>query len=173
MSLRTVSFLAAFVFTFSVAPDNLKGDEAESPPVTVHAGKVVAVVDGDTIDVLVDEEPIRIRLEGIDAPEDGQAFGTQAKKALSRAIFTKWVEVTEVDRDRWGRIIGRVHLGKRDVNLAMVRVGMAWHYTEYSDEEALAEAQAEANKKRRGLWRDNDPTPPWEFRKQQKAESAQ
>lgn len=144
---------------------------AEEDAVTL-SGRVVGVSDGDTITVLVDKEEVKIRLDGIDAPETGQAFGTQSKKALSDVVFGKDVAVLVTETDRYGRSIGRVYVkvrGKtRDVNVAMVSAGMAWHYTDYSDDAELAEAEEAARKNRRGLWHDKDPTSPWEWRKSKK-----
>lgn len=51
------------------------------------AGPVVAVLDGDTVDVLVDRKPVRVRLAEIDAPEKGQPFGTRSRQALASAVF--------------------------------------------------------------------------------------
>lgn len=134
-------------------------------------GRVVGVSDGDTITVLVNNKEVKVRLEGIDAPETGQAFGTKAKTALSDVVFDKDVAVVVSTTDRYDRSVGRVYVkvrGKvRDVNLAMVAAGMAWHYTDFSDDEELAKAEANARKKKRGLWRDKDPVPPWEWRKAQ------
>jgi endonuclease YncB( thermonuclease family) len=71
----------------------------------VH-GNVIAVTDGDTIKVLDDQNTTHsVRLDGIDAPERGQPFSTQAKKALSGLVFAKNVTVTYTSRDRYGRII--------------------------------------------------------------------
>ncbi|MBB6431541.1 thermonuclease family protein [Algisphaera agarilytica] len=155
--LRYAAFAFAFLLSTSTQADTL-------------TGRVVGVSDGDTITILIDKEEVKIRLEGIDAPETGQAFGTQAKKALSDQVFGEDVAVVVTDTDRYQRKIGRVYVkvrGKtRDINLAMVAAGMAWHYTAYSDDPELAEAEETARKKRRGLWRDPDPMPPWEWRKQ-------
>ena len=57
-------------------------------------GRVVTVVDGDTIGVLRDGREIRIRLDGIDAPESGQDFWQQAKQFMSDAAFDRIVAVT-------------------------------------------------------------------------------
>jgi len=129
---------------------------------TLHAdeirGKVVGIADGDTITVL-DAEKVqhKIRLEGIDAPEKGQAFGTKAKEKMSELVGEK--------KDRYGRILGNVHLGDRLINLEMVQEGLAWHYKQYSKAKELADAEDEARKAKKGLWGDKSPEPPWEFRK--------
>jgi endonuclease YncB( thermonuclease family) len=62
-----------------------------------------------------------------------------------------------------------VYLGDRDISLEMVKDGWAWHYKRYSREAALAEAEKESRKSERGLWADNDPVPPWDWRRERKA----
>ena len=129
-------------------------------------GKVVSIADGDTITVL-DSEKVqhKIRLEGIDAPEKGQAFGTKSKEKMSELVGEMDVVVTWEKRDRYGRILGDVHLGDRHINLEMVQDGLAWHYKQYSKSKELAEAEDEARRTKKGLWADKSPEPPWEFRK--------
>ena len=61
-------------------------------------GPVVAILDGDTIDVLVDRQPIRVRLAQIDAPEKRQAFGTRARQTLAGLVFRQSVTVEEAGR---------------------------------------------------------------------------
>jgi endonuclease YncB( thermonuclease family) len=70
----------------------------------------------------------RIRLQGIDAPEKGQAFGTRSGQDLSQAIFDRVVTIEWSKHDRYRRIVGKVMLDGRDICLEQVRVGMAWHY---------------------------------------------
>ncbi len=134
---------------------------------TLLVGRVVGVHDGDTITVLTDgKKSSKIRLNGIDAPETKQPFGARAKEELSGLVFGKTVEVTVQATDRYGRTVGRVRIGDVDVNLAMVRAGMAWWYRAYArGDKALEAAEAEARASRRGLWSEKDPTPPWEWRK--------
>lgn len=129
-------------------------------------GKVVSIADGDTITVL-DAANIqhKVRLQGIDAPEKKQAFGTKSKEDLSEKIGEKEVVVKWTEMDRYGRTLGEVTLGTRHVNLEMVQDGMAWHYKQYSNSKELAEAEDEARKAKKGLWVDKKPLPPWEFRK--------
>ena len=143
---------------------------------TAHAetitGRVVGVADGDTITVLdADKVQHKIRLSGIDAPEKKQAFGNRSKESLSELAFDKTVNVETSKRDRYGRQIGKVLVNGRDVNLVQVERGMAWFYRQYQRDQSpndrrlyeAAEDAAKANKW--GLWRDADPVPPWEFRR--------
>ena len=129
-------------------------------------GRVVGVADGDTITVLdADEVQHKIRLANVDAPEKKQAFGNRSKESLSDLVFDKTVK-----RDRYGRQIGKVLVNGQDVNLVQVERGMAWFYRQYQREQSpndrrLYEAAEDAAKAgRRGLWRDVDPVPPWDFR---------
>jgi micrococcal nuclease len=110
----------------------------------------------------------RIRLDKIDAPEQGQAFGARAKQFLSALIFGKQVVVQYEKRDQYDRILGVVYLDKYDVNLYMVKSGMAWHYKYYDKTAEYAEAEEFAREQKKGLWIDNNPINPYEFRKQQR-----
>lgn len=135
-------------------------------------GRVVGVSDGDTLTVLdANDQQFKIRLSGIDAPEKGQPFGNRAKESLSELVFSKQVAVQSSKEDRYRRKVGKVLHEGTDVNLEQVKRGMAWHYTAYAkeqapaDREAYANAEAEAKAQRRGLWRENTPSAPWEFRR--------
>ena len=129
-------------------------------------GKVVNVADGDTITVL-DAEKVqhKIRLQGIDAPEKKQAFGTKSKELMTEKVAGHEVVVTWKEKDRYGRILGEIMLGKRHINLEMVQDGMAWHYVQYSKSKELTAAEEAARTAKKGLWADKEPVPPWEFRK--------
>jgi micrococcal nuclease len=136
----------------------------------VLTGKVIHVADGDTLTVLDgDKEEHKVRLHGIDAPEKKQAFGTKAKEALSEKVSGKTVRVEWKERDRYGRIVGDVSIGDRNINVEQVREGWAWWYRSYAPKSGTLErAEAEAKKERRGLWHDKNPEPPWEFRKKER-----
>ena len=147
-----------------------------SGPQTLN-GRVVAIADGDTITLLDSANTQRrIRLEGIDAPESHQAFGEQSRLSLSEMIYGKDVSVTYQKIDQYGRLVGKIILDGRDINLEQVKAGMAWHYKFYEDEQtpedrdAYAKAEAEARAARRGLWQDPNPTEPYQFRKEEKRE---
>lgn len=135
-------------------------------------GRVVGVVDGDTVDVLVAEhDSYRIRLAGIDAPEKAQPFGKVAKQAMSDLVMGHDVLVEYEKRDRYGRIVGVVMVGASDAGLGLIQQGLAWHYKRYANEQTLQqrlnydEAENAARMKRSGLWSDSTPTPPWEWRR--------
>jgi endonuclease YncB( thermonuclease family) len=130
------------------------------------SGKVVRIADGDTITILDDSKAQhKIRFEHIDTPEKKQAFGEKAKQYLSSMIFGKTVKVVIKEKDRYGRNIGTVFLDKKNINLAMVKAGLAWHYKFYSKDKSFAEAEIESRKNKIGLWADPKPIPPWEFRR--------
>lgn len=127
-------------------------------------GRVIAVVDGDTLDVLVDRRPQRVRLAQIDAPESTQAFGSRARQALDVLVYGKDVTVVETGSDRYSRTLGIVYIGKMNINTEMVRQGMAWVYRRYVTDLSLLRIEGEAKRDRRGLWAEPSPVPPWEFR---------
>lgn len=138
------------------------------PPII---GKVVGVSDGDTITVLDEQKrQHKVRLEGIDAPESNQDFGSKAKQSLSDLVFGKTVTVTSSKKDRYGRTLGKVTLDGKNMNLEQVNRGMAWFYRAYakelpgSDAATYEQAEARARQEKRGLWTDPSPTPPWDFR---------
>src|SRR5260370_21206980 len=90
------------------------------PDAKLHelTGKVVHIADGDTLTVLdSDNVQHKIRLAGIDAPEKGQAFGTKAKEVLAEKVQEKTVRVVWKEKDRYGRILGDIHLGNQNINL--------------------------------------------------------
>jgi endonuclease YncB( thermonuclease family) len=141
---------------------------ATAQPLT---GKVIGVKDGDTV-VVLDAERRRhdIRLAGIDAPEKAQPFGQRSKEHLSDAVFGKPVVVEGGKVDKYGRRVAKIIVNGMDANLEQIRAGFAWHYKEYereqstTDRKLYADAESAARSARLGLWRDNAPTPPWEWR---------
>ena len=126
---------------------------------------VTRVADGDTVTVFHDGGSIRIRLEGIDTPELDQSFGTQAHAFTSSRVLGEEVTIAVRDVDRYGRLVSRMYLGEIDLSLALVSAGLAWHYTRYSDDQLLARAEVEARKKRTGIWSQEMPVSPWEYRR--------
>lgn len=138
----------------------------------VVEGRVVAVIDGDTVTVLdSSNKQFRVRLSGIDAPEKAQSFGVKSKQSLSELVFNKSVSVQYGKSDRYGRTLGKIIVNQVDINLEQVKRGFAWHYSQYaktqSEEDRLlySKAQNEASQAGRGLWTDPHPVAPWDFRR--------
>jgi endonuclease YncB( thermonuclease family) len=134
----------------------------------VLPAKVIGIVDGDTVDVLYHDLPLRIRMEHIDAPEKRgkQAFGNKAKLVISDLCFGQKVNLlTDGKFDMGGRLIAEI-LNEEGINVnkEMVRLGYAWHFKKYSTEMSYDVLEMEARKARRGLWQDENPIAPWDFR---------
>ncbi len=90
---------------------------------------MVSVADADTITVLdATNTQHKIRLEGIDAPEKSQDYGTKATDALKAAIGGNPVRVVTTGRDKYGREMGTVFVGDQNLNSWLVENGWAWHY---------------------------------------------
>ncbi len=135
-------------------------------------GRVVKITDGDTLYVLdANYKEHKIRLAGIDAPERKQAYGLASRKYLASIVAGQQVTVEYQKRDRYGRIVGKVLLDGIDACLEQVKVGFAWHYKKYQHEQSVedqklyADAENKARHERLGLWRENNPNPPWEYRR--------
>jgi len=140
----------------------------EASTTVIFSGRVVGVVDGDTLTLLDDSnQQLRIRLAEIDAPESGQPWGGRAKHTLSELVFGKTVSVQQSDTDRYGRVVGRVFAEGRDINRSMVEGGAAWAYRRYLTDQTLIAAEARARGQRLGLWSmgDTQAVPPWEWRR--------
>lgn len=152
---RGVAFIVMAAVMLAAIP-------AAAEPLT---GKVVSVHDGDTVRVL-DAANVqhKVRLDGIDAPERGQPFGTVARDRLAALVMGKAVKVHDDGRDKWGRTLGRMEVEGQDVNRQMVEDGMAWHYVKFNNDARLAAAERAARAAKRGLWADKAPVPPWEWR---------
>lgn len=135
--------------------------------------RVVGVSDGDTFTCLYQKNKqkssVKVRMLNIDAPEKGQAYSMIAKGALSAAIYHKHVVLRAKEKDKYGRILALVFVGDTNVNEYMIKNGYAWAYTKYlkgQDVQYYATLQNHAQQHKLGLWRDDKPTPPWNFRKE-------
>lgn len=140
---------------------------------TMH-GVVIVVIDGDTVLFKPDSYGaasrafLKLRLADIDAPEKDQPYGDAATRALTALLLKQRVAVDTVATDAYGRTIARIRMGAVRVDTELVRRGYAWSSSRGQSDAALADAQREARRARRGLWQDAAPTPPWVWRKLQK-----
>ncbi len=140
-----------------------------------QSGVVQRVIDGDTL-VLVDATQTRrtLRLAGIDAPESRMPHGQQATAYLTALVLGHEVIATTGKQDRYGRTIATLKVDGNDANLAMIQAGLAWHYTKYANEQPdgeaalYAAAQHTARAQGLGLWRDECPVAPWDWRQGRK-----
>lgn len=146
--------------------------------------RVVGITDGDTITVLDALQTRRkVRLAGIDAPEGGQPFGDRSKQQLTQLLQGRQVRIEWSKTDVHGRLVATVHLTDAeacaappcpsavDAALEQLHAGMAWHYKEFEHEQPpqdrrrYAAADQQARTSRVGLWAEQDPVPPWEWRR--------
>lgn len=134
------------------------------------SGQVVSVLDGDTIEVLHSNSAERIRLNGIDCPEKGQAYGKRAKQATSQLVFGKEVTLQTHGKDKYGRTIADVLLPDgTNINHELVKNGWCWWYRKYAPGNViLDELERRARGAGVGLWADPAPIPPWEWREHQR-----
>ena len=137
-------------------------------------GRVTRVWDGDTVVITPPRgRSFTCRLYGIDAPETsrkgvpGQPYGAAAAAKLRKLVLGRDVEVKLTGEQSYKRQIGIIMLDGVDLNQEMVRRGYAWAYVRYLRRpfaSAYLGAEEDARRARRGLWRDRNPMPPWEFR---------
>lgn len=135
--------------------------------VSCNAAEVVAVFDGDTLEVLENGKPLRIRLANIDAPEKSQPFGQASKKSLSDMCYGKDATYTAQSKqgvDKYNRTIAVVKCAGIEVNRAQIERGLAWVYTAYNNDVTLHTIELNAKMTRIGLWHDVVPVAPWEYR---------
>lgn len=139
-------------------------------------GRVIAVLDGDTVIVARDSgPPVKIRLAEIDAPEvahgsppssqPAQAGGEESRLSLSELVLNKQVMVNVQTVDQYGRLVAHLTADGKNINQEQVRRGMAWEYSNYHSNQTYIALQNEAQQARRGLWAQANPQPPWEWRK--------
>ncbi|MFB2578244.1 MULTISPECIES: thermonuclease family protein [unclassified Acinetobacter] len=125
--------------------------------------KVVAVIDGDTIDISLDGSKTRVRLANIDAPEKAQKYGTQAKQKLADLLLNKSIYLQKLGKDKYGRTLGTDTVNGLNINKEMVKSGYAWAYM--TGDVYYNQLQLQAQREKLGLWADSNPIPPNEWRK--------
>ncbi len=165
---KVILLISALLFSTSFSSPNKSDTLAISHQKLPFNAKVIRIMDGDTMEVLYNNTPIKIRLAHIDSPEkrNSQPFGNNAKKALSDLCFSQNVLVYPQKYDRYKRLIAIIiNSKKQTVNQEMVKVGMAWHFKKYSSDVTYAVLENNARKNRIGLWKEPNPIAPWEWRK--------
>jgi endonuclease YncB( thermonuclease family) len=127
------------------------------------SGKVISVIDGDTYDILISGNvTIRIRMEGIDAPEKGMPFYKVSKQYLADLCFSKTVTIHITGIDIHNRILAYTYTPDgTELSHAMIKAGLAWHYEKYNTDPVLSALEVAARKRKTGLWLDANPMAPW------------
>ncbi|HHV7950677.1 TPA: thermonuclease family protein [Salmonella enterica subsp. enterica serovar Heidelberg] len=149
-------------------------DVSQSPELI---GKVVRVLDGDTFELLVDQQTVRIRVTGIDAPEKDQPFGQRSRQSLAGMVDGNPVAVRVKGKDRYGRTLGAVYAKicapsapclAVYVNAEQVKTGMAWAYRFHGQavDPAMLKLETQARSERVGLWSAPNAMEPWKWRHQ-------
>jgi endonuclease YncB( thermonuclease family) len=153
-------------------------------PPAVFEGVSLDVQDGDSFVAMRDDGTrLRVRINGIDAPERGQPFADRSRQHLRGLLRDTRIRVEAVKLDRFDRVVARVWRlqtvdGPHDIGLAQIEAGLAWHFTRYradqTAEQAAAYARAEraARQARVGLWLDEAPQAPWAFRATQRRDES-
>ena len=149
-----------------------RAQAADAPRVAQPVlGRAARVYDGDSFALLAaDGRRLQIRISGIDAPEKGQPFSERSRRHLTELLAQRELVVAPIKRDVYGRLVANVSVGDRDVGLAQLRAGLAWHFVRYARDqtpqqrEAYARAESEAREARIGLWLDSRPLEPWRYR---------
>ncbi|NMG56610.1 thermonuclease family protein [Aromatoleum aromaticum] len=138
-----------------------------APEPELLSGKVISVTDGDTLTLQDTEGSYLIRLAEIDAPEKCQAYGPEARSGLVYLALNRTVSVEVFDVDHYGRIVGKVLVSGQleTVNKSLLRHGLAWVYDEYAENSSLDRLEISARIARLGLWADQSPMPPWDWRR--------
>ena len=135
-------------------------------PESRWVGRVTHVADGDTLWVRATQatEPVKIRLDGIDAPEVCQPYGDSSRRALAGLVLNQMVVVQGRRRDTFGRLLATLSIHGDDVGSSMVAQGHAWSYHFKRNRGVYAAQEAHAKAAQRGLFADAGAQEPRLFR---------
>lgn len=170
MTIRILMVLLACACNVAYAEESCGSPPCDAFPAGNFSARVIAVIDGDTVLILRNGHPAKIRLADIDAPEKGQDFGMASRRSLAEMVSGKQIRVATRAVDKYGRIVALLSIDGLNVNEEQVRRGMAWQYSHYFRDPRYIALQAEAQKAGRGLWAQAHPVKPWQWRKEHPAE---
>lgn len=151
--IAAIVITAFFYLTIKSAPEKCDG---------------LYAVDGDTLCVFcpaLSEKKIYVRLVGIDAPENGQPYWDVSRDNLNNLCQYQKVFLRPEGFDKYQRTLAQVECRNENVAEQQVKNGLAWVDTRYQLNRALSALQKQAKQEKSGLWRENAPLPPWEYRK--------
>ena len=164
-----VQWIRALVVIKVIALTLFGGASVQAMAVTqqTQSGVVTRVIDGDTLWVQTSaiRRPLKVRIQGIDAPEICQPGGVQARDALKRQTLGKSVTVNSSAHDDYGRTVGTIHVNGADIGRSMVVQGHAWVYTFRSKKSLYAKELAQAQRAMQGVFSSAIAEEPRLFRK--------
>lgn len=132
----------------------------------VFQGTVVNVKDGDSMEILINDQVTEVRLSGIDCPEYNQDYGDKATQFTISKCKGRTVIVTKSGIDKYKRTLAKITLPDgTDLSELLVKNGYAWHYKQYSTDSTLTALEFEAIKNKSGLWSEQNPVAPWDYRR--------
>jgi endonuclease YncB( thermonuclease family) len=138
---------------------------ALQPATTSWTGKAEAPIDGDTLRIRDENDKLhKVRIQGIDSPEDGQPFFKAAREHLGKVTKGRELQVTEVGKDSAGRTLATIRVNGQDLRIDILAAGMAWHQRSVVEDPVLEAEERDAKARHLGLWVDADPVAPWEWR---------
>ena len=162
IKLFTHSLTLSLLISLSLLSPHVSSEEAVQ-----YQGRVVKVIDGDSINILIGKQQIKIRLGEIDTPERGQPYWRVSRKALEQLVAGKTITVKQTDIDRYKRVVAHVYINDLWVNEQMVKNGYAWVYRKYAKSESIYVAEDYAKANKLGIWGlpESERIPPWEWRR--------
>ena len=157
IAMQSIAALALFLLTI----------EAWAATRRAQSGVVTRVVDGDTVWVAISAsgDVLKVRIEGIDAPEMCQPGGAEASQALKRRVMGQNVMVVSGAHDKFGRTVGTLHMQGQDMGRWMVAQGHAWVYSYRHKKGPYAGELVQAQLARRGVFSGGAAVEPRQFRK--------
>ncbi len=159
------NLMFCFIFNVKSKQNSINNQEVKDL-IQKDSVKVIGISDGDTFTVLFQNKPYKIRIQGIDAPEKKMPFGKNSKIYLSDLIFNRYVNLKITKIDRYQRFVANVYLkNQTNIGYLMIKKGLAWHFKKYSKDKNMDYYEQIARESKIGLWIDNNPIPPWEYRK--------
>lgn len=180
--LRLLLILIVCLAVFSPASPAL----AKFPVGTID-GMVISVSDGNHLTFSNNGTEINVRLYGIEAPvitkirrsepwlsKPGQRFAGRSFMALAKKVLHKQARMEIINFDDHDRAVAIIFVEKRNINLDMVAEGWAWaspKSRKLPDGAEYLFAEEQARSKKLGLWMQDKPQPPWEFKKTRKVEN--
>ncbi len=133
-----------------------------------NANTIIKVIDGDSLYILQNGKRIEVRLYGIDAPEYGQSFGTQAIGFLKQKALNQSAKIERINYDKHGRMVAIVYVNGESLQSMLVENGFAWVYPRYCKKNICDDwlkLQEKAKNESKGLWKKHNPMPPWQWRR--------